>query len=204
MLLKIYPENPNPKAISKVVECLSKGCVVVFPTDTIYALGCSIDSVKGYERICKIIGVKPEKANFSLLCADLSHLSDFCLPIERQVYKIMRKALPGPYTFILKANNSVPKLFRSNKKTIGIRIPDCSIILEVIKELGMPLISTSIHSDNEVQDYLTDPEEIEERYNSQADLVVDGGAGGIQPSTVVDCTGADIVVVREGRGEVFW
>lgn len=202
MLLKIYTKNPSEENIRYVSEVLSKDGVVIFPTDTIYAIGCNIFSPKALDRIARIKGLKPKTANFSFLCYDLSQLSDYTRPIGNDVYKLMRRTLPGPYTFILNASSNVPKIFGYKKSTVGIRIPDNPILLEILKELGNPIMSTSVHDDDEVLEYTTDPELIHERYKDLVDLVVDGGYGDNTPSTIIDCTGEEIVMVREGKGEL--
>jgi len=200
MLIKIYPENPNPKAIEQVVEVLKKGGIIIYPTDTVYGLGCDITNQKAIERICQIRGIKPEKANFSFICSDLRHISDFVKPIDTTVFRLLKKALPGPFTFIFNANNNVPKLLSSNKKTVGIRVPDNNIAREIVKVLGNPILSTSIKDDDELIEYSTDPELIHEKYEDLVDLVIDGGYGDNEPSTVVDCTNGDFEVIREGKG----
>ncbi|MBW6460561.1 MAG: threonylcarbamoyl-AMP synthase [Bacteroidales bacterium] len=202
MLLKIYDKNPSQKIIQQVVETLANDGVVIFPTDTIYAIGCSIYSTKAIERIARLKGVNPKNANFSFLCYDLSQLSDFTRPISNDVYKLMRRTLPGPYTFILNANNKVPKLLGNKKKTVGIRIPENNILAEIIRELGHPLMSTSVHDDDDIIEYTTDPELIHEKYKELVDLVIDGGFGDNVPSTIIDCTGEEVMMVREGKGEV--
>jgi len=200
MLIKIYPENPNPKAIEQVVDVLKKGGIIIYPTDTVYGLGCDITNQKAIERICKIRGIKPEKANFSFICSDLSHISDYVKPIDTTVFRLLKKALPGPFTFIFNASNNVPKLLSSNKKTVGIRVPDNDIAREIVKVLGNPILSTSIKDDDELIEYSTDPELIHEKYEDLVDLVIDGGYGDNEPSTVVDCTMGDFEVIREGKG----
>ncbi len=202
MLLKIHPENPSPRQIKTVIECLNDGGVIIFPTDTIYALGCDIYKSRAIDRVAQIKGIKKEKANFSFICSDLSQLSDFTKPISNEVFKLMRKTLPGPYTYILRANNNVPKIFQSKKKTVGIRIPDNNIPVEIIRELGNPLLSTSIHDEDEIIEYSTDPELIYEKYKNMVDIVIAGGHGDNNPSTIIDCTGDEIVIVREGKGEI--
>lgn len=202
MLLKIYPENPNPKAINTVVECLNDGGVVIYPTDTIYGIGCDIFRQKSIERILSIVGKKDKKNALTFICHDLSNLSDYTKPIDNSVFKVMKRVLPGPYTFILEANNSVPKLLQSNKKTIGVRVPDNNIIREVVLQLGHPILSTSVKDDDEIVEYTTDPELIYERYGDMVDIVIDGGFGDNVPSTILDCTGGDIEVVREGKGDI--
>jgi len=200
MLIKIYPENPNPKAIEQVVEVLKKGGIIIYPTDTVYGLGCDITNQRAIEKICQIRGIKPEKANFSFICSDLSHISDFVKPIDTTVFRLLKKALPGPFTFIFNANNNVPKLLSSNKKTVGIRVPDNDIAREIVKALGNPILSTSIKDDDELIEYSTDPELIHEKYEDLVDLVIDGGYGDNEPSTVVDCTMGDFEIIREGKG----
>jgi tRNA threonylcarbamoyl adenosine modification protein (Sua5/YciO/YrdC/YwlC family) len=202
MLLKIHPENPSPRQIKTVVECLNDGGVIIFPTDTIYALGCDIYKSRAIDKVAQIKGIKKEKANFSFICSDLSQLSDFTKPIPNEVFKLMRKTLPGPYTYILNANNNVPKIFQSKKKTVGIRIPDNNIPIEIIRLLGNPILSTSIHDDDEIIEYSTDPELIYEKFKNRVDIVIAGGHGDNNPSTIIDCTGEEIVVVREGKGEI--
>lgn len=200
MLIKLYPENPNVKQIKQVVECLKKGGIIIYPTDTVYGLGCDINNQKAIERICQIKGIKPDKANFSFICHDLSNLSDYTLPLENTIFKLMRRALPGPFTFILKANSNVPKIFKSNKKTVGIRIPNNSIAIEIVKELGNPILSTSIPADGQMFEILTDPELIFEEYKNKVDIVIDGGIGKDIPSTVVDCSQDEPEVIRQGLG----
>ncbi|HSV77495.1 MAG TPA: L-threonylcarbamoyladenylate synthase [Bacteroidales bacterium] len=201
MLVRIYPENPNQRQIDQVVDCLRSGGVIIYPTDTVYAIGCDIYQIKAVERVAQIKGIKVEKANFSLICYDLSHISDFTRPFSTQVYKAMKKALPGPFTFILNASNQVPRLFQSKKKTIGIRVPDNSIVRQVVKELGNPIISTSVYDEDALIEYITDPLLIYDKYRNQVDLVIDGGFGDNQASTIVDCTGETMEVVRQGKGD---
>jgi tRNA threonylcarbamoyl adenosine modification protein (Sua5/YciO/YrdC/YwlC family) len=200
MLLQIYPENPNPKHIQTIIECLNDGGIIIFPTDTVYGMGCDIFKHKAVEKIASIKGIKLEKANFSFICSDLSHISDYTRQISNPAYKLMKKALPGPFTFILEANNNVPKLFQSKKKTVGIRIPDNEIIRLIVKELGHPIMSTSVHDEDEVIEYTTDPELIHEKYADLVDIVVDGGFGDNEASTVVDCTNDEFEIIRQGKG----
>lgn len=202
MLLKIYPENPNLKDIKTVVECLNNGGVIIYPTDTIYAYGCDIFKPKAIERLAAIKGIKPEKANFSFICHDLSHLSDFTTPIDNQVFKLMKKVLPGPFTFILNANNKVPKLIQGKKKTVGIRVPDNNIARTIVSELGNPIMSSSVHDDDEILEYTTDPELIYEKYSDKVDIVIDGGYGSNEPSTVIDCTKGEVEILRYGKGNI--
>jgi len=200
MLIKIYPENPNHRLISKIIEVLQKGGIIIYPTDSVYGMGCDIHNRKAVEKIAKIKGIKADKANFSIICHSLSQLSDYTRPISNNVFKLMKKNLPGPFTFILKANNKVPDLFQTNKKTVGIRIPNNSIILEIVKEFGSPLLTTSVHDEDEIIEYTTDPELIHENFNEIVDLVIDGGYGQNVASTIVDCTGDEPEIVRQGIG----
>ncbi len=202
MLLKIYPENPNPRLVHQVVECLRNGGVIIYPTDTIYGIGCDITQPKAVERVARIRGIKLQKANFSFICHDLSQLSDFTKPLPNNIFKMMKRVLPGPYTFILNANNNVPRLVQSKKKTVGIRVPDNNIIRTLVEELGNPVMSTSVHDDDEIIEYTTDPELIYEKYGDLVDIVIDGGYGDNVPSTVIDCTSDEPEIIREGKGAV--
>lgn len=203
MLVKIYPENPNPREVEKVVEVLRNGGIVIYPTDTVYGLGCDINNTKALDKIARIKGINPKKDHLSIICHDLSHLSDYTKPLNSATFKLVKKNLPGPFTFILPANNSVPKFFKSNKKTIGLRVPDNPIIIEIVKQLGNPILSTSIKDDDEVIEYTTDPELIHEKYKDLVDIVIDGGYGGNEGSTIVDCTNEEeFEIVREGKGEL--
>ncbi|QHS56946.1 threonylcarbamoyl-AMP synthase [Mucilaginibacter sp. 14171R-50] len=202
MLIKIYPENPNEKAIEQAVDVLRKGGIIIYPTDTVYGLGCDITNQKAIERICKIRNIKPEKANFSFICYDLSHISDYIKPIDNATFRVLKKALPGPFTFIFNASHAVPKLLSSNKKTVGIRVPDNNIAREIVKALGNPILSTSIHDEDDIIEYSTDPELIHEKYEDMVDLVIDGGYGDNIPSTVIDCTSGEFEVIREGKGDL--
>lgn len=202
MLIRIHPQNPDNRNIQKVVDCLQRDGVIIYPTDTVYGIGCDINSKKAIERICKIKNIKPEKANFSFVCYDLSHLSDFTKSIDSHTFRALKKSLPGPFTFILPASNQVPKILHSKKKTVGIRIPDNLIARELVKILGNPVLSTSLHNpDDSMVDYLTDPELIHEKYSSLVDMVIDGGSGGLIPSTVIDCSEGELQVIREGKGD---
>lgn len=200
MLIKIYPENPNPKDIRQVVDVLKNGGIIIYPTDTVYGMGCDITNAKAVEKVARYRNVKIEKSNFSFICSDMSHLADFTKPIPNNIFKILKRYLPGPFTFILNANSNVPKYFKGKKKTVGIRIPDNPIILEIARELGNPIMSTSIHDDDEIVEYSTDPELIHEKFSNVVDLVVDGGYGDNMPSTIVDCTEDIPVIVRQGKG----
>ena len=199
MFLKLHAENPNPRNVKMIIECLENDGVIIFPTDTIYAIGCSVNSSKALDRIARIKGVKKEKANFSFIFHDLSMLSEFTKPINNDVFKLMKRNLPGAFTFIVEANNNVPKLFKNNKKTIGIRIPDQPIITNIVRELGCPIITTSIIDEDEISGFMTDPEEINDAYSDKVDIVIDGGYGDKEESTVVDCTDNDIVILLCSR-----
>jgi tRNA threonylcarbamoyl adenosine modification protein (Sua5/YciO/YrdC/YwlC family) len=199
--LKIYEDKPSEAAIKKVVEVLRNGGLVIYPTDTVYGLGCDITNSRALEKLAKIKNVKLEKANFSFVCSDLSNISDYVKQIDTATFKILKRALPGPYTFILPGNNDLPKDFRK-KKTVGIRVPDNKIAIQIVEMLGNPIVSTSIHDDDEVIEYSTDPELIFEKWQNQVDLVVDGGYGENVASTIIDLTGHEPIIVREGKGDV--
>ncbi|MGB0892643.1 MAG: L-threonylcarbamoyladenylate synthase [Flavobacteriaceae bacterium] len=199
--IKIYNENPNQKEIDRVVAVLRKGGLVIYPTDTVYGLGCDITNTKALEKIAKIKGVKLEKANFSFVCNDLSHLSDYVKQIDTATYKILKRALPGPYTFVLPGSNSLPKVFKK-RKTVGIRVPDNTIARAIVAALGNPIVSTSIHDEDDVLEYTTDPELIYEKWNNLVDIVVDGGYGDNYASTVIDLTNDEPEVLREGKGSL--
>ncbi len=200
-LIRIYDENPNPREINKIVKALRDGALIIYPTDTVYGLGCDITNTSALERIAQVRGVKLEKANFSFICHDLSNLSDYVRQIDTQTFKILKRCLPGPYTFILPGNNNLPNVFKK-KKTVGIRIPDNNICRSLVKELGNPIVSTSIRDDDEVVEYTTDPELIFEKWEKKVDFVIDGGYGDNIPSTVIDLTTAEPEVIREGKGSV--
>lgn len=202
MFLKIYPENPNPREIQKAVSCLQNGGIIIYPTDTIYGIGCDIFKQKAIERITDLLGDKKKKDAMTFICYDLSNISDYTKPIANNIFKVMKRVLPGPYTFILEANNNVPKLLQSNKKTVGIRVPDNNIIREIVNQLGHPILSTSVKDDDQLVEYTTDPELIYERFGDQVDIVIDGGYGDNVPSTIVDCTGAELEIIREGKGDI--
>jgi tRNA threonylcarbamoyl adenosine modification protein (Sua5/YciO/YrdC/YwlC family) len=199
--IKIYEENPNPKDIKKVVDIIRKGGLVIYPSDTVYALGCDIKNNRALERVAQLRGVKLEKANFSFVCEDLSNLSDYVKQIDSSTFKLLKRALPGPYTFILPGNNNLPTAFKK-KKEVGIRVPDNAIVQAIVHELGNPIISTSIHDEDEVIEYTTDPELIFEKWEHLVDVVVDGGYGGNIASTIIDLTGDEPIVVREGKGSL--
>ena len=202
MLLKIHPENPSARAIGKVVDILREGGVIIYPTDTVYGLGCDIYNSRAVEKVARIKGVKMKAADFSFICHDFSHLSEYTKPIAGSYFKLLRKNLPGPFTFILQASNNVPKLFKNKKKTVGIRIPENNIILEIVRQLGRPILTTSIHDDDEVIEYTTDPELIHEKFKLLVDVIIDGGYGNNIPSTVVDCTDSEPLIVRQGLGDL--
>ncbi len=197
--IKIYPENPNPKVVQKAVEVLKRGGLVIYPTDTVYGLGCDITNIKALERIAQIKGVKLEKSNFSFVCEDLSNLSDYVKQINTSTFKILKRALPGPYTFILPGSKSLPNPFKK-RKTVGIRVPDNSIALALVNALGNPIVSTSIRDEDDIIEYTTDPELILEKWNNLVDLVIDGGYGGNEASTIIDLSDESPKVVREGKG----
>lgn len=199
--LKIYEDKPSEAAIKKVVEVLKNGGLVIYPTDTVYGLGCDITNSRALEKLAKIKGVKLEKANFSFVCSSLSNISDYVKQIDTATFKILKRALPGAYTFILPGNNDLPKDFRK-KKTVGIRVPDNNIAIQIVEMLGNPIVSTSIHDDDEVIEYSTDPELIFEKWQNQVDLVIDGGYGENIASTIIDLTGHEPIIVREGKGDV--
>lgn len=202
MLLKLYPENPNPRHIATISECLHDGGIIIYPTDTIYGIGCDIYKPKSIEKVIQILGKDKKKSALSFIFYDLSHVSDFTTPINNTIFKAMKKTLPGPFTFILNANNQVPKWFLSNKKTVGVRVPDNNIIREIVRAFGNPILSSSIRDDDEVLEYTTDPELIDEKYGDLVDIVIDGGYGDNIPSTVVDCTSGDLEIIREGKGDI--
>jgi tRNA threonylcarbamoyl adenosine modification protein (Sua5/YciO/YrdC/YwlC family) len=201
--LEIHPENPEGRKMQQVIDIIKNGGIVIYPTDTLYGLGCDITNNKAVERICRIKGIKPQKANFSFICLDLSNISEFTKPFSNSVYKVMKKNLPGPFTFILNASSKVPKLLKNRKKTVGIRVPNSPIVQGLLEELDNPIMSTSIKNiDDDITPYPTDPYEIYQEYQHLVDVVIAGGFGGNEPSTVVDCTGSDIEIIREGLGDL--
>ena len=199
--IKIYEENPNPKDVKRVVAIIRKGGLVIYPSDTVYALGCDIKNTRALERVAQLKGVKLEKANFSFVCENLSNLSDYVKQIDSSTFKLLKRALPGPYTFILPGNNNLPTVFKK-KKEVGIRVPANNIVQAIVHELGNPIVSTSIKDEDEVIEYTTDPELIFEKWGHLVDVVVDGGYGGNIPSTVIDLTGDEPVLVRQGKGDL--
>ncbi len=201
MLLKIHPDNPDPKKMRQAAEMLRNGGVLIYPTDTVYSIGCDVTNPKAIAQVARIKGVKPEKANFSLICYDLSHISEYAR-IDTPDYKLMKKSLPGPFTFILNGSSNLPKIFKAKKKEVGIRVPDNNIARELVNLLGNPLIATSVHDDDEVIEYTTDPELIHEKYHMLVDAVIDGGYGNNEASTIVDLTAGSPEIVRQGLGEL--
>lgn len=200
--LPIHPETPEYRKIQEVISVLNKGGIIAYPTDSVYNFGCSLDNKRAIEKLAKLRGIKLKKANFSLVCTDLKSIDEYTTPFSRSIFKALNKNLPGPFTFILNASNQIPKLFDSNKKEIGIRIPNNEICLEIARNLGVPLVTTSIHHEDEIVEYITDPEQIYEIFEHQVDLVIDGGIGNNEPSTVVDCTQDELEIVRQGIGEL--
>lgn len=199
MLLELHPQNPNPRNLKQVIECLRDGGVIIYPTDTVYGMGCDIFQHKAVERICRIKNIDPRKAHFSFICHDLSHLSDYTKSVDTPIFRILKRALPGPYTFILPASRQVPKIIKTKKDTVGIRVPDNVICQSIVGELGNPLMSTSLPVDQYIEEY-TDPEIIHEKFGHLVDIVVNGGTGGMEFSTVIDCTSGEPELVREGLG----
>lgn len=200
MLLRIYPENPDPGRIRKVVDVLDQGGIVIYPTDTVYAIGCDIRAKKSIEKIARMKGLDPRNPDMSLIFHDMSQLSEYTVIRDNSVFKLLKRNLPGPFTFIVQANNQIPLMFKNKKKTVGIRIPDNSIVLELVRELGRPIITTSIHDPDEVIEYTTDPELIYEKYKDFADIIINGGYGRNEASTVVDCTSGEFTILRQGLG----
>ena len=202
IFLEIHPENPEYRKIREVVNILEKGGIIAYPTDSLYNFGCSLDNKRAIEKLAKLKNTKLKKANFSLVCANLKVIDEYTNQFNRSIFKALNKNLPGPFTFILNASNKIPKLFESNKKEIGIRIPDNKICLEIVEMLGMPMVTSSIHHDDEIVEYITDPELIMEMFEHQVDLIIDGGIGNNQPSTVVNCINDELEIVRQGIGEL--
>lgn len=200
MFIKIYENNPNQRDIQKIITVLRSGGIIIYPTDTVYAMGCDINQAKAVNKVAQLRGIDLRKANFSFICHDLSHIADYTKQIPNDVFKIMKHNLPGAFTFILEANNQVPKIFKNRKKTVGIRIPNNTIITNIVKELGNPILSTSIHDEDDIIEYTTDPELIYEKYKNLVDIVINGGYGDNQASTIVDCTTDDFEIIRQGKG----
>lgn len=200
--IKIHPINPEMRKINRIVDVLRSGGIIVYPTDTIYGIGCDLMNRKSVERLCHILDIKPNKLDLSFICTDLSQISEFVKRVDTPVFKVLKKSLPGPFTFILESSSKVPKILDVNKKTVGIRIPDHNIPRTIVSELGNPLITSSIKDDDHIKEYTTDPEEIYEDFKHEVDVVIDGGFSGNIPSTVVDCTGPELVLIRQGLGEI--
>lgn len=200
MLLKIHPEHPEGRKIQQAVDTLDQGGVIIYPTDTVYGLGCDIYNTKAVDRICKLRGLDPVKARLSFICKDISQVSEFAQQIDNTTFRLMKKHLPGPFTFVLNSNNKVPKLFKNRKRTIGIRIPESNICQALVERLDRPILTASLKSDDEILEYFTDPQDIYEDFKKLVDVVIDGGIGSNRPSTVVDCTGSEPIVLREGTG----
>ncbi|MDX1942218.1 MAG: L-threonylcarbamoyladenylate synthase [Saprospiraceae bacterium] len=203
MLLKINPENPEGRKIQQVVETLEKGGIIIYPTDTVYGLGCDISNNDAVTRICRIRGLEPDKAMLSFICKDISQISQYTMPIDNAVFRLMKKNLPGAFTFVLPSNNQVPKMFRNRKRTIGVRVPDHPIPLAIVETLGRPILTTSLKSDDEVLEYFTNPENIYEDFKKIVDIVIDSGVCGNNPSTIVDCTGDLPEIIRKGAGKLI-
>jgi tRNA threonylcarbamoyl adenosine modification protein (Sua5/YciO/YrdC/YwlC family) len=201
-LIKLFEQNPEQKKILRIVEILKKDGIIIYPTDTVYGLGCDIFNQKAIDRLCRLKGINPKKIHLSFICYDLSDIAKYARNISTPVFKLMKKALPGPYTFVLKSGSNVPKIFQSNKKTVGIRVPDNNIPRQIVKELGNPIITTSIKDDDSLVEYTTDPELIYEKFRDAVDAVVDGGYGDNTPSTVVDCSQDTFEIIREGKGDL--
>lgn len=202
MLLKIHPENPEGRKIKQVVDVLDAGGIIIYPTDTVYGIGCDIYNQDAVDHICKLRGLDPVKARLSFICKDISQITEYSQPIDNEVFRLMKRVLPGAFTFVINSNNKVPRLFKNRKKTIGVRIPDNNILQEIVETLGRPILTTSLRSDDEIAEYFTDPIDIYEDYEKLVDIVIDGGIGNNVASTVLDCTGSDIVVLRQGAGEI--
>lgn len=201
MIIKLYDENPNEREVSKIVEILKNGGLVIYPTDTVYAIGCDALNVRAVEEVCDLKGINPNKANLSIICYDLSDISEYA-KVDNDTFKLMKRNLPGPFTFILNTTSTLPKIYK-NRKTVGVRVPDNNIIRTLVRELGNPIMTTSVKDDDEVIEYTTDPELIHERYEKDVDIVIDGGFGGIEGSTVIDCSGNEIEITRQGKGELL-
>ncbi|MFN0031368.1 MAG: L-threonylcarbamoyladenylate synthase [Flavobacteriales bacterium] len=202
MLIALREHNIDERKLQQVVQCMLGGGVIIYPTDTVYSLGCDMLNKKAVERIARLKNIRTDKANFSLVCSDLSHLADYCKQVSNPTFKLMKQLLPGPYTFILDAGKNIPNIFSERKKTIGIRVPDNAIAQQLVQQMGRPIIATSVHDEDEVLEYTTDPQLIYERWQHEVDMVIDGGILGLEPSTVIDCTGAQPLLVRQGKGKI--
>lgn len=204
LLLKIHPDTPPLRLILKAVEILQNDGVIIYPTDSVYALGCSMNSKKALERLARFKGIKLDKAWFSFICKDLADISEYTMPLDTKVFKLLKKNTPGPFTFILPASKKIPRIFDNSRKTVGLRIPDSNILHDIVENLGNPLLTTSIIDEDEIIEYTTDPELIWERYKNSVDLIIDGGYGNNNPTAVINCTGSEIEVIREGIKELEW
>ncbi len=204
MLVEIHPDNPQERLISQATSILEEGGVLIFPTDTVYGIGCDIYSQKAVEQVCRLRKLDPQRAMLSFICKDISQIAEYAWQLDNDIFKLLKRNLPGPFTFILRSNNSVPKLFKNRKKTIGVRIPNNRITIALVEALGRPILSSSLRTDDDILEYLTDPWEIHEEYEKHVDMVIDGGPGGHLPSTLVDCTSEPFEVLREGAGELFF
>ncbi|MFT4761453.1 MAG: tRNA threonylcarbamoyl adenosine modification protein (Sua5/YciO/YrdC/YwlC family) [Paraglaciecola sp.] len=202
MLLEIHPKNPDARKIQQAVKILEKGGIIIYPTDTVYGIGCDIFNQKAVDKICKLRGLNPVKARLSFICKDIAQVAEYAKQIDNEAFRLIKKNTPGPFTFVLNSNNEVPKMFKNKKRTIGVRIPDNKIVLELVEQLGRPILTTSLKSDDEILEYFTDPVDIYEDFKNQVNLVIDGGIGGNMASTVVDCTDGDFNILREGSGEL--
>ena len=200
MLLEIHPQDPQPRLVRQVADCLESGGVIIFPTDTVYGLGCDIFNKKSVERVCQIRRLDPERAMLSFICKDIAQVAEYAWQLDNDLFRMLRRNLPGPFTFILRSNNTVPKLFKNRKRSIGVRIPDNKIAMAVLEAFGRPILSASLKADDDIMEYLADPLDIYERFQNQVDLVIDGGIGSITPSTLVDCTKEPFEIIREGQG----
>jgi tRNA threonylcarbamoyl adenosine modification protein (Sua5/YciO/YrdC/YwlC family) len=201
MMVRLYEKDPDPAIIRQVVDLLERGGVIIYPTDTVYGIGCDISKARAIERVARFKGVKPEKANFACICSDFGEISNYA-KVDNNTFKLMKSYLPGPYTFILNSSNKLPNAFKNKKKTVGIRIPENAIILEIVRVLGRPILTTSLKEEDDILEYPTDPELIHETYGHLVDLVINGGFGGMVPSTILDCTGEEVILVRQGLGKV--
>jgi len=201
MIIRLYKQNPSRKEIDKVVEILREGGIIIYPTDTVYAMGCDALNVRAVEKICKLKGLNPQKNHLSIICPDLSNISEYA-KVSNTVFKLMKRNLPGPFTFILNATNNLPKIYK-NRKEVGIRVPDNNITLTITRELGNPLLTASVRDKVQQTEYMVDPELIEEEYGNDVDAVIDGGYGGFEPSTIVNCTTDEIEIIRQGKGELI-
>ena len=197
-MISIHPENPQGRKLDQVIEILEAGGVIAYPTDSVYALGCDFANQSAVDKICKLRGLDPVKANLTFICHDISQISEYTAQFSTETFRVLKRNLPGPYTFILRSNNAVPKLFKNKKRTVGVRIRNNNIVLEMVKRLGRPILSTSLKNDEDVVEYYTDPSLIEEQWGNQVDAVIDGGIGNVEPTAVVDCTGDEMVLIREG------